>query len=136
MVEATGGATRDAAAPRVMTREEAEAHLEREGGHPEAALDLSGVTWFHDGSEGDPSARLRACVRVMGSLAVLEALAVEVRTDDGRLAGPDEAGRMAFVDPDVDAGALWAAFEMQGHAETVEVVAGRRYAVFMSPACE
>ena len=129
-----GEVTRLADGTMVMDEAQEEAFLARTGALPEAGLDLRAVVWFHDGPESDPSARLRACVRVLGALAILEAYAVEVRGDDGKVAADDGTGPMEFVAAEVDAGTMWEAHGMQGHAETAEI-GGRRYAVFMSPGC-
>lgn len=130
------GAVRHADGSVVMGAAAADAHLEGTGGLPEVALDLSGVTWREVGPGRDPGATLRASVRVLGAGATLEAHAVWYRGVGGaRSTEPAGAGDLMEVATEgATAAELWLAHGMEGHAETV-AIGGRRYVLFMSPAC-
>jgi hypothetical protein len=91
-------------------------------GFPNLEVDPEALAWREEGHD-NPSTVLRASMSFAGCLVNLWAFEVKRRH-----------GCMELVDSNWEAGELWKAFGMLGHADTLRIK-GRDYALFACPSC-
>ena len=92
---------------------------------PEFCINPDAITWREIGEGSLPRSHLLTTINFGGALLNLHAFEVRFQAEDA----------MWLVCQDYDESALWEAFGMEGHAETVDID-GRYYVLFANPYCD